>query len=585
MIRKVKIENYRCFESVIIDFKDISIIVGKNNAGKSTLIEALRIISVVASRCINLNYKSAPDWLVMNPKYVGVSPSLSKLNISTKNLFYMYGDSPTIITAHFSNKAKFEIYIGEDAEVFALIYNQKGELVSSKNQARTVNIRPVNILPQISPLQESETVLKYNTVQSGTDTYLTSRHFRNQIKYNYQNFPKFRELSEQSWIGLGIRELDGRSAFEGGHLGLIVRDNNFSAEIGWMGHGLQMWLQTMWFLSKCSDDSTVILDEPDVYMHADLQRKLIRLLKGRYKQIMIATHSVEIMSEVEPENIMPVDASQKKLDYASKSPMVQQIIENIGSVHNLEIARMFSHKKFLIVEGDNDDTKILGILHDKLFDNSNEPIETIPKTYVEGWGGWQRVIGSNKVFKDTNLNIKTYCILDSDYHVAEDKNQRYIEAEKHGINLHIWERKEIENYVLKPAAILRTILKDNPVAQVTLESIENKVNEIANDFKELVTDNYATEISNKDKSLSIKTVNSRAREIVEANWDDNLLWLIPGKKIISTLSKWSHDNYNTTLNSFKICRNIKKNEIDLEIKDLLDKLENNINFTHPNNVS
>src|SRR5690554_6717174 len=198
MLRKIKIENYRCFESVTTEFKDISIIVGKNNAGKSTLIETLRIISVIASRCVNLNFKKSPDWLDMNPKYVGVSPSLTNLNISTKNLFFMYGDAPSKITVHFSNKSKIEIYVGEEAEVFAIIYNQKGELVTSKIQARQANLRPVNILPQISPIQENETVLKYKTVQSGTNTHLTSRHFRNQIKYNYQNFNKFRDLSEQT---------------------------------------------------------------------------------------------------------------------------------------------------------------------------------------------------------------------------------------------------------------------------------------------------------------------------------------------------------------------------------------------------
>ncbi|RIV33088.1 ATP-dependent endonuclease [Flagellimonas lutimaris] len=582
MLRRLKIENYRCFELTIVDFEDISILVGKNNAGKSTLIEVLRIIAIIASRCTNLNYKVSPDWLDLNPKYVGVSPSIAQLNISTKNLFHMYGDSPAILTINFSNKSKFEIYVGEEADVFAVIYDQKGNIVSSKSQARRINIREVNILPQISPLQESETVLKYKTVQSGIDTYLSSRHFRNQIKYNYEFFPKFKELAESTWKGLGVRDLNGRTAFEGRPLSLIITDSNFSAEIGWMGHGLQMWLQTMWFLSKSSDNSTVILDEPDVYMHADLQRKLIRLLKGKYKQIIIATHSVEIMSEVEPDNILPVDSSKKRLDYAIDSPVVQQIIENIGSVHNLEIARMFSHKKFLIVEGDNDDTKILGILRDVLYENTNDPIDTIPKTFVEGWGGWQRVIGSNKVFKDSKIDIKTYCILDSDYHVDEDKIKRYQEAQKHDINLHIWQRKEIENYLLIPDAILRIIQDNDKKTQITKQEIEDKIDNIADSFKEEVTDNYATEISQRDRSLSIKTVNSKAREIVSGSWGEKKLCLIPGKKTIKKLSKWTHKNYGVSLNSFKISRNIKKSEINSEVVEVLNKIESNQKFTYPN---
>ena len=46
----------------------------------------------------------------------------------------------------------------------------------------------------------------------------------------------------------------------------------------------------------------MILDEPDVYMHPDLQRSLVKIVKNRFKQVIIASHSVEILSEVNPEN-------------------------------------------------------------------------------------------------------------------------------------------------------------------------------------------------------------------------------------------------------------------------------------------
>lgn len=581
MIRQLKIENYRCFERTIVDFQNTSIIVGKNNAGKSTLIEILRIISVVANRCNNLNYKISPDWIDLQPMYVGVSPSLTTLDISTKNLFYMYSEPPAKITVTFSNKVRFEIYLGVDAEIFAVIFNQNNVIVKSKNEANKLNLRTINVLPQISPIQREENVLKHNTVHSGLDTYLMSRHFRNQIKYNYQFFNKFRDLSESTWKGLGIRDLDGRSAFEGSSLTLIVRDGLFTAEIGWMGHGLQMWLQTMWFLARSEEDSIIILDEPDVYMHADLQRRLIRVLKGRYKQIMIATHSIEIMSEVEPENILLVDSSKELMTYADKTPMVQQIIEGIGSVHNIELVRIFSHKKFLIVEGDYDDTKILGILHDTLFKNSAEPIDTIPKTFIEGWGGWQRVIGSNKVFKDTQLEIKTYCILDSDYHLQIDVEDRYREARDHSINLIIWEKKEIENYLIIPDAIVRLIMKERTDISIDNEDVNIIINEIVEEMKQGVTDDYATEISSKDKKLAIKTVNEKARHIVNSSWESNKLSLVPGKKLISKLSKWSQDNYGVSFNSFKLARNLLRNEIDIEICDLLEALEKNKNLPIP----
>jgi predicted ATPase len=578
MIEKIRIENYRCFKDTTINFQNTTIIVGKNNAGKSTLIETLRIVSIVVNRCNNLNFQKSPDWLDMQPMYVGVSPSIANLDILTVNLFHLYGDGPAKITAYFPRDIKFEIYVGENAEIFSLIFDEKGHLVKNKNQARGLGLKAVNILPQIGPIQREENVLKYNTVQSGSDTYLASRHFRNQIKFNYKYFQKFKELAESSWPGLGIRELDGRTTFEGGKLTLIVRDSAFAAEIGWMGHGLQMWLQTMWFLAKCEPDSTVILDEPDVYMHADLQRRLIRMMKDEFTQILIATHSVEIISEVEPEQILPVNSSRKNLHYAAHTPMVQQIINNIGSVHNLEIARIFSHQKFLIVEGDLDDIKLLSIFQEKIYRNSPEPLQTVPKTYIEGWGGWQRVIGSSGVFKDNKLKIISYCILDSDYHLDEEKIERYEEAKRYSINLHIWKRKEIENYVINSAVILRVIKRQNPSLSLTINDIDIIVNNLCEQLKESVIDNYADEIMNKKRSQAVSTVRLQAKKIVDAEWSQNKIALVPGKKLIKSLSKICQDNYGVQLNAHKLAINLAIEEIDDEVKIVLSKIEQNIGF-------
>jgi predicted ATP-dependent endonuclease of OLD family len=353
MLRKLELENYRCFDKHKIEFKDTVIIVGQNNAGKSTIVEALRIVSIVASR--TLNFQGVPKWLGLPTSYKGVSPSLAGLDFPIKNIFHKYQDGPAKIVAHFESTARIEVFLGiinDDIEVFALIFDKDGKIRKTREGIKQAGIPEINILPQISALAKEETVLSYDYVRANLTTQLASIHFRNQIKYNYDSFQKFKELSESTWKGLGIAELDGRSLFKGGQLTLIVRDNDFAAEIGWMGHGLQMWLQTMWFLSRSNEDSTIILDEPDVYMHADLQRKLIRFLKTRYKQVLIATHSVEIITEVEPENILVVDKTRQESVYATTVPAVQSLINNrIGSIQNIGLARLWSAKKLLLVEG------------------------------------------------------------------------------------------------------------------------------------------------------------------------------------------------------------------------------------------
>ena len=133
----------------------------------------------------------------------------------------------------------------------------------------------------------------------------------------------------------------------------------------------------------------------------------------------------------------------------------------------------------------------------------------------------------------------------------------------------------VENYIIKPLLIQRVIQKENNESDVAIEGIDEIINTFVDDMKQNIIDDYATEISNKDKSLAIKTVNERARNIVNPIWAKNKLDIVPGKKLISLLSKWSQDKYNVSFNSFKLARMLLKNEIDVEIKNLLTLIENN----------
>ena len=143
----------------------------------------------------------------------------------------------------------------------------------------------INILPQVAPLQSEESNLRDDYVSEHYYTRLSSRHFRNQIFRSPEYFQDFKALAEETWRGLRIAQVENNSE----NLSMLVTDGDFAAEVAWMGHGLQMWLQTIWFVAKTPTDATVVLDEPDVYMHPDLQRKLYRLIKARFAQAIIPT--------------------------------------------------------------------------------------------------------------------------------------------------------------------------------------------------------------------------------------------------------------------------------------------------------
>ncbi|WP_207421808.1 ATP-dependent nuclease [Desertivirga brevis] len=579
MLKKFTLENFRCFHKTEITFRELSIIVGKNNAGKSTIIEALRILSLVVNKARSTHYLKSPEWLGFDDDVLGIQPSIKNLDISSQNIFHMYGDPPAKIFAEFDDGLKVQIFVGDGAELFATLTAADGKPIESKKFASHVGLQEINILPQITPLLKHESVIREETVQRNLATNLSSRHFRNQLNYYPKAFQRFKDLSEKTWPGLSI-DSSITSARTQGDLLLFVRDNQFEAEIGWMGQGLQMWLQTMWFLSRCPSDSTVILDEPDVYMHADLQRRLIKLVKSHFKQVIVATHSVEIMSEVEAENILPISNSKRKQDYANKAPIVQKIIDQIGSVHNLEIARLFSYNKFLIVEGERDDVKMLSILQSKIFPDTFEQFDILPKTFVQGWGGWQRVIGSHKVFKDNQTNISTYCIFDSDYHTIEEQEERIREAEVQGINLHIWKKKEIENYLLVPSAIVRLCRARKKNIELDESSISTAIDVICEQLKDDVIDNFATEISHKDSKKALKSAYQEARLYVNGIWGSDKWSRASGKEILSRLSMWLAENHKVSVSRFAIAREMKLAEISPEVVELITTIENRRNIKY-----
>lgn len=572
MLKSLTINNYRCFNEHTINFRALTIAVGKNNAGKSTFIETIRLLSLVVERFKSLAYKEPPNWLELPKMYRGVSPSVEGIDMSTQNIFHRYGNPPACIIAEYNTGERVELHIGEDAKLYAGIFDSNGKAIASKSEARKLNLSEINILPQIGPLRNKEQLLTVDYVHKNMNSANSSLHFRNQLHYNRGLLDLFKDNIQKTWPNLRVQNLDLIGDFNERELDLFIQDNAFVAEIGWMGHGLQMWLQTIWFLTRCSDHSTVILDEPDVYMHADLQRKLIRYLKNRFSQVIVATHSIEIMSEVEPENILLIDKSKVKSTYSTSMPLVQKIVNSIGSIHNIQLARLWSSKKILIVEGK--DIEMLKRIHNSLFGESLDSFESIPNFSIGGWGGWKYAVGSKMLLKNAgDKGLITYCLLDSDYHTEEEKAEKLSEAEANEICLHIWSKKELENYLLVPTAIERIINSTSRKRKTTVDEVLNKMLLIADGLKEEVTDSIASELQIKERKLTAGTAHKRAREIVNNGWV-NKLNFVSGKEVVTRLSDWSREEFGVLLNANKIASLLRKEEINLELIQVMNKIAN-----------
>jgi len=96
------------------------IVVGKNNAGKSTIVEALRLVSLITNRYQRLEFHRVPRWLDRPRSERGVSPSLQNIELNLESAFHQYSDPPAIITCTFASNETITIYIGKDAQLHAV---------------------------------------------------------------------------------------------------------------------------------------------------------------------------------------------------------------------------------------------------------------------------------------------------------------------------------------------------------------------------------------------------------------------------------------------------------------------------------
>ena len=556
MIKQLNITNFRCYEKSTITFNGTSILVGRNNAGKSTLIEALKIISSVTRKYKTLRFVAPPEWVVREPSY-GVTPNVENMNISDRGIFHMYGNPPAIVEAIFTNGTSIKAYVGEDLSIFAVIYDEGGCPARNSKEVKKIDIPLIEVLPQISAVLDTEKIIKKSTVDGNRATRLASRNFRNQLFYYQDAFPTFKALVESTWERLKVSPIESTFVNDGQILQFYVRVQDFEAEIGWMGHGLQMWIQTMWFISQCPSNAIVVLDEPDVYMHADLQRRLVRLLSPKFSQLIIATHSLEIIEEVTSECIIPIDSSKRKIKPIGDETPLQSLTKQLGSPFNIDLARIFISNQFILWDGDDTSRKILSAFQSVLFPQDLHPLINLPKAFIDGWNDWEKVVMVSDLFSLNRMNMELFCILNSDCHTPSEIKQRKQEANKHKINLHIWAKKEIENYAINPDVILRYITHNKQQGSIDKDLLNGVMQSIADEMIEVVAE------KNRVDGAMFKEI----KDVSLLPYD-----IISGREFFNVLSLWTQEEYGITISARQLVPYFNINDVPHEIKLVISEI-------------
>lgn len=569
MLAELYLENFRRFGGHTLGFGTSTILVGPNNAGKSTVVEALRLVALVTRYGPNLPFREVPDWVERPAGTYCVRPSLRDRGFDLRGAIHrLEDDRVAIIRATFTSGQQVEVFIGPDRDVVGVLRQSSGVSAHNKREARDLRAERIAIQPQVTPLLFEEGGRDYDYVRRFEGSARAPQHFRNQLRYaDLVEYNAFKQLAEDSWPGLQILEV----YMEDDRVYMIVRDRSFSGEISMMGHGLQMWLQTMWFLVRNRDATTLVLDEPDVYMHADLQRGLLRHLRQRHEQLIVATHSVEIISEAAPEEIVIIDGGADRSAPAADLAAVQEGIDGMGGVQNLQLLRMWDARRVLLVEGN--DLSILERLHATLHPQA-APLGASPTWSIGGWGGFSYAIGSSMALRNSaGKQIRTYCLLDRDYHLDEEIAERRDQAEKRNVDLHIWSRKELENYLLVPGALARLIAERNGGVGPTDQEIADRIDAEAEAVREDVL--LACVDAHSDRSppgpQRARNAASYASKRMAATYSSasDRVASCPGKSVLRATRRWAQDKWGVSMSVHAIAAELRPDEVAAELRAVL----------------
>jgi hypothetical protein len=177
-------------------------------------------------------------------------------------------------------------------------------------------------------------------------------------------------------------------------------------------------------------------------------------------------------------------------------------------------------------------------------------------------------------------SIMVYCILDRDYHTDNEVRERYEEAKQYDINLKIWNRKEIENFIIEPKAIRRIIERESGKKishEQTVDAIDLLIEQMKEEYLDALMDKISLDARRSGKHLEPSTVKKKSQEKLQEDWS-NKLSIVSGKSLVRRISNWSNETFGVLINSNKIAQELAEDEIPVELKTVIIKIEERQKF-------
>ena len=303
---RVVFKRYKALRQFSVKLSEFDVLAGPNNAGKSTIVGAFRILS----EGMRIASYRKPQYH-SSIEAMGYRVPLQELPVATENIFTNYDDSePASIEFTMFSKDKMKLIFPHN-DLCYLVCEPTTRPISTSRQFQKVYNARIGFVPVLGPVEHNETLYKREAARLALLTHRASRNFRNIWHHYPDDFPEFRRLINSTWPGMDVERPRIDHSHDKPVLHMFCPEDRYPREIYWAGFGFQVWCQMLTYIVRAHDASLLIIDEPDIYLHSDLQRQLVEILRNHSSNILIATHSTEIISEADPGDLLVVDKKNR----------------------------------------------------------------------------------------------------------------------------------------------------------------------------------------------------------------------------------------------------------------------------------
>ncbi len=475
-IAYIKIQNFKVFgDEVSMQLEDISVLIGANNSGKTSVIQALALWSWA----VKLWYEKKKNTQSQAQRNKGVALNrleIAQVPIKETRYFWNNAGIRQGSNENISLIIKVGLYykgaVKELGMTFTyhspdLMYCQPTSAVFQDNGMDFIAYAshlPINLLYPMSGMSDKEFVFQEQAIRTQIGIGQTANVLRNIC---YHLFTK----SEEDWkylvdmmyqlFSIKLKDPFIRAT---GVLELFYNYENRQKtvkdlDITLAGRGQQQMLLVLAYLLS-NKGSILTIDEPDAHLEILRQSQVFRLLQEVAKQydcqIIIVTHSEVVLNDAQSV-LFVSDGEVQEISDTSDHKYIKDALKNFGIEHYYK-AKLNPH--ILYVEGSTDIDILRAfatkyhhpakvILEDRLhyYYTQNEREKQDIHNEIDRRSGYYQSFNKHfQAIKKAVPELKAIAIFDGDNKSRQDEINE-------GYGMFFWKRYEIENYVITPKAV------------------------------------------------------------------------------------------------------------------------------------